>query len=456
MKKIKLFDSIFAAVCIVLTVDTIAVAAGVGNSQYFWWLFLLITFFIPYALITAELGSKFPSESGIYGWIRDGLGHKWATRSAWYYWINFPLWMSSLAIIITDVLIYNLNLDINRWLVIIIQLSYIAIVTFFSTKRIGTNKYYVNTGAMIKMTILCSLGLLGVYSAFKFGLSNQYTLQSLLPSFDKSGLAFLCVIVCNFLGFEIIATFSNDMHHPKKEVPKAIIIGGLLITIFYLLPLFSVNLAIPTADLQKTTGLIDTYLVLFNKLQVAPDIINIIIYIVGGVFIYTLIANIISWSFGVSSVVGYAAQDKNLPKFLTKQNKVGIHYYVPIVNAIVAGIIIIIANLMPSNQIDYFWTFFGFNIITFIMTYIPLFPAYLKLRKKPVNKEEVFEINWPTKLITFVTYGAQIILIITIILALFPSYDLNIIKSNLLLIIGVFIAIIVGEIIVHKSKNTRQ
>lgn len=61
-KKFRLFDAVLASVCIVLTIESAAPAAAVGNSQFFWWIFMLLLFFIPYGLISAELGCAYAGE----------------------------------------------------------------------------------------------------------------------------------------------------------------------------------------------------------------------------------------------------------------------------------------------------------------------------------------------------------------------------------------------------------
>ena len=115
-KKFRLFDAILATVCITLVAESVAPTAAIGNSQYFWWLFLIIAFCLPYGLISAELGSTFQSEGGMYDWVKKAFGKKWAARVAWTYWINFPLWIASLAVAVTDA--YNkVILGLNHYLV---------------------------------------------------------------------------------------------------------------------------------------------------------------------------------------------------------------------------------------------------------------------------------------------------------------------------------------------------
>ena len=54
-KKFRLIDVILSLICVVFVAEAIAPAAAIGNSQFFWWIFLIVTFLIPYGLAVAEL-----------------------------------------------------------------------------------------------------------------------------------------------------------------------------------------------------------------------------------------------------------------------------------------------------------------------------------------------------------------------------------------------------------------
>ncbi|MDR3038164.1 MAG: APC family permease, partial [Candidatus Adiutrix sp.] len=103
-KKFKLSDAILSVICIVFTAEAAAPVAVIGNAQYFWWLFLIATFLLPYGLISAELSTAYAGDGGLYDWVKRAFGHRWAARTSWYYWVNFPLWMASLAILFPEVL----------------------------------------------------------------------------------------------------------------------------------------------------------------------------------------------------------------------------------------------------------------------------------------------------------------------------------------------------------------
>ena len=129
---------------------------------------------------------------------------------------------------------------------------------------------------------MLSLGLIGIYIAITKGSATDFTLSSFIPKFSFNDLSFISVIVFNFIGFEIIATFRNQVDNPKKEFPKIILISGILITFFYMLASFGLSVAIPKESLSLDTGLIESFQILLGFDN------NIVIIIVSLLFIYTL------------------------------------------------------------------------------------------------------------------------------------------------------------------------
>jgi glutamate:GABA antiporter len=64
-------------------------------------------------------------------------------------------------------------------------------------------------------------------------------MHSFMPNLNV-GMKFLLMIIFNFMGFEVITTVSGDMDNPDKDIPKALIIGGILIAFFYLFSTFGI------------------------------------------------------------------------------------------------------------------------------------------------------------------------------------------------------------------------
>lgn len=455
-KKFRLIDAVLATVCITLVAESVTPSAAIGNSQYFWWILLIIAFCLPYGLISAELGSTFQSEGGIYDWVKKAFGKKWASRVAWNYWINFPLWIASLAVAVTDVVMGIFDISLSLPLLLLLQIGYTWLVTFFSTQRIGESKWIVNIGTFFKILFMVGLGLLGIYVFMRTGESANpvKSVTDLLPGLDLAGLSFISVIIFNFLGFEVVATFTDDMEKPEKEIPKALIIGGILMALFYVLPATGVNIAMTTQQ-AEASGITESFAILLGNLGVNADMIRVIVISVGLMFIYTMVANIVSWSFGVNSVAKYSAEDGGLPKLFTKSNNKGVPYMAAIINGIVATVIILLGayvNGVSESAANLFWTFFSFSLVTLLISYIPLFPAFLKLRKSDKTKR-AYKVPGNNFVLNLITWVPLVMLIAGIIFTLFGDFSKEYIDSNMPLIIGVVISLVVQELLALRVKN---
>ena len=459
-KKFKLVDAILGTVCLTLVCESVMPTAAIGNQQYFWWIFLLVAFCLPYRMITAELGTTYPSEGGIYDWVKRAFGPKWAGRVAWNYWINFPLWIASLAVAVTDIVAGMFNIELSVLTLLILQLAYVWLVTFLGTKRVGESKYVVNVGTAFKIILLLGIGLLGIYAVVKTGNSaNPITgLGDLFPSFDLASWSFISIILFNFMGFEVVGTWAEDMDDPKKDIPKALIFGGLLMAIFYILPAtgFNVALSPDVVANMDPENVVEVLTTLFATVGLSTSAINVVVIIAGCMFIYTFIANIASWSFGVNEVAKYAAEDGSMPKMFTPTNEEGVPYKASIINGVVASLIVIggiIANLVSEDFGAGFSLFFCLSWITLLISYAPMFLAFLKLRKQDKNAKRPYKVPGGNGVITLMAWVPFVILILGIIFTLFGDFTAEYIMDSIPLYAGVILSFICEEVLVARIKK---
>lgn len=445
-KKFKLTTAILAVICVVFVAEAAAPVAAIGNSQYFWWIFMMIAFLLPYGLIAAELGTTYDGEGGIYDWISKAYGRRMGSRTAWYYWVNFPLWMASLAVLFPEIIGKLAGVQISAWLSILIELAFIWIVVVISFYPISDSTWILNTSACIKLILAIAVGGLGIYTALTKGVANEYTLSSLLPSFDLRSLSFISVIIFNFLGFEVICTYAPDMQNPKKQIPQAIIAGGIVIALIYIFSAFGIGVAIPTDEISTSLGLIDSFQLLLGSSG------GILLIIVSVLFLLTLFGNMISWSFGVNSVAAYAADNGDLPKYFGKRSgKNNMPTGAAVMNGLLASAIVIIGALLPES--DLFWSFFALNLVMLLVSYVVMFPAFLKLRKIDGDTERPFRVPGGSGMLRVITYVPMILLIISIIFTAVPfSLDYETLTEVLPITVGTIVSLIIGEIIIHALK----
>lgn len=445
IKKFKLFDAILAMVCVILVTEACAPTAAIGNSQYFWWILLFLLFFIPYGLVSCELGTTYKDEKGIFTWVKKAFGNKWASRVSFYYWINFPIWIASVTVLVISILEKILNLTFNLSIKFMIEIIFIGLVCLPGMTRLSRHKKIINFGTIIKVILMTGLGIIGIYTAITKGSATTFTLNSFLPEFNLQSLSFLSVIIFNFIGFEILATFQKQIKKPQKEFPKIVLISGILIALFYMLTSFGLSVAIPKEELSLATGLIESYEILLG--------INggIVINIISIMFIITLFVSLLSWCEGVFLEAKAASDVGGMPKVFGYKTKKGYLLGGSLITFIASVLIILTEPFINSNV---FWNFFALNLITLLLTYLPMFLAFLELRNKDKALERPYKVPGNKIIINLITYIPTIILVLAIILTILPtSFDYNSLMEKVPLMIGTILSIIIGEIFILKVKK---
>lgn len=444
-KKFRLFDAVLMSVVVIMVVESVAPAAAIGPSQFFWWFFLLILFFIPYGLISSELGTTYAGDGGLYDWVKQAFGPRWGGRLAWLYWINYPIWMASLAVLFVQVGGQIFGLKLTGWVSILIQLLFVWVVVLVGNKPVSESKWIMNLAAFAKIVTILALGGLGIYVAMTRGVTNSFSVHSLLPQMNLSGLSNLSVIIFNFLGFEVVATMADDMDNPKKQIPQAIIYGGILIAIFYLLGAFGMGAAIPTDKLSASSGLIDSFVLLIGHM-------NWFVVLIGIFFLYILVSEMISWALGVNYVADYAGKDHVLPQIFAKEDAKGMPVGTGYLNGIVATILVIAGPLLPDQNI--FWAFFSLNVVALLLSYTLMFPAFWELRRKDPHTERPFHVPGGSVMINLMTWVPEVLLILTIIFSVVPmNGSAAEISAKVPVLIGVIITIVIGEIVVRYAEH---
>lgn len=442
-------DAILTVICVVFVAEAAAPVAALGSSQYFWWLFMIIAFLLPYGFISSELGTAYSGDGGLYDWVRaaypDG---RMAGRVAWYYWINFPLWMASLAVICPGLLTIITGVELGAIPTVAIELLFIWAVVFISFNPVSDSTWILSGSAVIKVLLALIMGGLGIYGAIKSGTANSLNVGSLLPNFSLTSLSYISVIIFNFLGFEVICTMADDMEEPDRQIPRAIITGGIVIAAIYIFCAFGIGVAIPANEISSDTGLLDAMSL------ITGDTGGIFIRAMALLFLLTLLGNMISWSFGVNSVAAYAADRNDLPRVFTRRGKNDMPNGTAVMNGLVASIVIIIGALMPNS--DLFWSFFALNLVMFLLSYLPIFPAFLKLRETDPDRPRPFRVPGGRAFHKVIAILPMLLIVISIIFTAVPlSFDRETLISVLPITIGSIVFIVLGEIIIRVCEKRK-
>lgn len=438
-------DIVLFCISAILLIDTVATGAAIGASSIFWWVFLGIIFFVPFSLISAELGCTYPDQGGIYAWVQRAFGARWATRVTWSYWVNVAVWLPSLSVLFAGIFaqLFWPEMSLSAQIAVGVGLSWLTVLVNVITLEVG--KWVPNIGAIIKiivfMAIICGAAL--YYS--EHGAANDLSLAAIAPELSD-GFQYLPVIIYGMLGFELICAGSDEIQNPEKNVPSGVLISGAIIISFYLLATIAVLVAVPVQDINLVEGLVDTLTLFFGDSGLGGTFVTLLA--IGT--LYTFFSNGATWAMGANRAAAEAAIEGELPSFFAVESKSrGTPVGAAIALGISSTIILVLYGLFAGSNQELFWSLFAFSGVIFIIPYVGMMFAYIKLRRTDPDRERPFKVGGPSWLPLLLASVCSVVLILTIILFNYVPGD----GMQWKVFWGALTLLIIGEVIVHTSKT---
>ena len=155
------------------------------------------------------------------------------------------------------------------------------------------------------------------------------------------------------------------------------IIAGVAITLLYAFGTFGVLSAISASNVDEVDGFVyalQELCSIFGGAQMP------VFYALMLVSILTLVANMITWTLGGNESFMGAGLDKR-SKFLAHRNKkYGTSDNLYYIMGVVSTLLIILNYALSGDANDIFWAIFSFASIVFMLNYLFMFPAALKLK----------------------------------------------------------------------------
>lgn len=450
-KALRMLDLVFFTVCAIIVLDTVAASAAMGVQSITWWLISMVLFFVPYGLVSAELGSAWAEEGGIYVWVREAMGPFWGTMTSWLYWINVAYWMPSVFVLFAGILqsVFWPGLPMWGQAVVALALTWITVAVGILDLNVG--KWVPNVGAVIKVAILGFLGAIGIGYGLVHGTANSFAPAEWLPKWSQA-LAFAPVIVYNYMGFELMSSASGEMVNPQRDVPKAIFLGGLFIAIAYILSTFGILAAIPVDKVNIVTGITDALQVMINEIM-GPGF-EWLFLLLAGLVLFTFLANMVTWSIGANRVIAATGLDEKVPSLLghrhPRYNTPDYAYYI----MGVVGSVLVIGNYAGSQNVqNVFWTLFALSSIVFLLPYLLMFPAAIILRYRFPDRPRPYRVpGGNAGLWICAVLGEFFIALACVFFFVPPEGTENVLRHEAYLVGGTVISILLGVWIHLRSR----
>ena len=341
------FDMVAIFVAIVLFISNSAViASGAGPAGYVYWILGFITFLIPGAIVTGQLGLMFPGEGSIYVWTTKAFGTFmgfFAGFCAW--WPGILVMIATGDVVVT--LIQQLGTQINStnvWLadpwqqglVIVLVIAFSALI---SVLRFRVTQNFVNTvfvaygGAILLIGIAGLLSLVGGhsapvdYSAPRWGLSG-------------SNVTFYATVILALLGIEVPLNMGVEIKE-VRAITRYLIWGSVVVMVAYLLGTFGVMTAVPVADQGSPAAIAEAVSKGFGgSFGSALGVLVNIIFI--GFFLFNTV--VYNYSFG--RLLFVSGLDRRLPSVMSKVNRNRVPWMAVVVQSVISIVFTAVAFIL--------------------------------------------------------------------------------------------------------------
>jgi amino acid transporter len=418
-------DLVLFTVSAILLLDTLAAGAATGPPAVFWWLFLGVVYFLPYALICAELGTALPVQGGLYVWVREAFGRRWASRATWNYWVNNAVWMPSIYILFAGIFsqMFAPDMSFGTQIGIAIALTWLAVAINIVALDIG--KWIPNVGAIIKVVVICALVVGAVVFVQRHDLASPITLETMLPARDGI-IQYLPVIIYGMLGFELVS--------------------GTIIIVLYTLATTAIIAALPPGEINLVEGLVDTLRRFFGGTAAGDAFVMLL----GIGALYTFFANGVTWALGCNRSMAEAAVEGEFPAAMGRQHA---RFGTPVGAAVgmggVSTFLLLLYGLFAKNNEELFWSLFSFSAVILLLPMIGLVCAFAKLRRTMPDLHRPYRVPGGGPVATVLVCTCLAVLVLAILLFMFVPGD----GIQWPVVLGTAGVVAVGEIVIRMAEH---
>jgi amino acid transporter len=377
-KALGFFQLVMINVIAVGSIRTLPFSSVYGFSLLFFYLVTALIFFIPTALVSAELGTGWPNRGGIYVWVREAFGKKWSLVVIWLSWSYNIIWYPTIMALIAGTIAYFFNPELanDRLYMCGSTLVLFWLATWINCLGMRASSLLSTIGALLgtilPMVLITLLGVAWVVQGKPMQI--EFTWDQFFPGGNQTGnLAFLTNVFFGLLGLEMAATHAAEMRNPNKDYPRSIFTAAAIILSTIVFASLALSLVVPNQQLSLATGAMQAFKIFADTYQV-PWLLPLIAacIVLGG------LSAVGAWIIGPTKGLLVACHDGSLPQFLSRTNDRGVPVRILLVQAIVVSLLGLLFLLLPTVNSSY-WLLSVITAQLALLVYIGLFASALKL-----------------------------------------------------------------------------
>ncbi|HEX8984354.1 MAG TPA: APC family permease [Bryobacteraceae bacterium] len=371
-REIGLRDLVLFNIAAVAGVRWLAAAARSGPASITLWLAAAALFFVPSALAVARLSSRLPEEGGLYAWTRDSFGDWHGFLCGWCYWLSNLFYLPNLVLAGIGMAAYGLGtryawLGDSRAFALPVSLGALWLVVLTNLVGMRVGKWTENLGGLATYAAGVVLVALGAVVWIMHGPAAP---PRLVPEWSWGRLNFWSQIAFAFGGLELGAVLGGEIRDPRRTVPRAAWISGLLIAAFYILGTLAILAVLPPDEVNVLAGLTQAGTVAGARLGLPWMGLLLAVLIVFGIA-----GQLSAWMGGTSRIPFAIGLDSYLPRAFGRLHPRWKTPYVALIAQGAACSVFLVAMQLGETLRTGYQLLVDMTVITYFIPFLYMFAA---------------------------------------------------------------------------------
>lgn len=389
------WDLVLFYIAAIVGLRWVATASKVGPSAVSVWLIAFLFFFVPLAVTVIELSSRYPEEGGIYVWSKRAFGDFHAFMTGWTYWTSQIVYFPGLLFFAASNAAYVVpeysHLATNKVYLAVFSLSGLLVALVLNLVGLKIGKWMPNTSGSLGTWVPAGiLIVMGIIAWLRFGPASDFSATNLVPRIGSVyDIVFWSNIAFAFTGLESASVMGEELRDAKRNIPRAVILAGVMITFIYVVGTVCLLLALPQEKTSGLVGIIDAIRVTAERLggaEVGARVSSLVALLMAIGYVGAVGA----WIAVTARLPFVAGIDRYLPSAFGRVHpKWGTPHVALIVQAGITAFFIVLAELAGEKAEQAYQILVSLGIIAYFIPYLYLFLSLIVLQREPAGGDVI-------------------------------------------------------------------
>jgi glutamate:GABA antiporter len=374
------WDLVLLFVVAVVNLNVVPTISANGAVTVWLWILALLLFFWPQGIAVIELADRYPGEGGVYLWAKRIFGDFHGFLSGWCYWTNNIFYVPTVLLYFVGIAVFvagpgNESLADRPGFSFTASIALLTLLVVLNILGLGVGKWVNNLGGIGTAITSLVLTVLGAIVAYRYGIT-VHAADFRIPG-DIRLVGAFGVICFGLVGLELASVMGDEIEDPKRTLPGAVALGGIICGVLYIGATLTLLLALPKNQIGVLAGIMQAVSQMASRVGVgwlaSPFALVLSVSIAG-------IAS--AWLSGSARIPFVAGLDSYLPEGLGKLHPRYATPYVALIVHATLSALFLAMSFVGAQVKEAFVTMLDLAVVLQLIPFLYMYAGLIRLARR--------------------------------------------------------------------------